>query len=91
LRNTNSLDYLGEDTLRVKPHRSRSASMSDTVPSVDIKRFAGDQKVKTISIAENVSNSELLCVLPEKFSFGQYTVETKSISYRAGRAGQSTV
>jgi hypothetical protein len=91
LRNTNSLDYLGEDTLRVKPHRSRSASMSDTAPSVDIKRFAGDQKVKTISIAENVSNSELLCALPEKFSFGQYTVETKSISYRAGRAGQSTV
>jgi hypothetical protein len=73
-----------------KPHRSRSTSMSnDSHPTFDAKELAAGTKVKTFVAATSAGEgkeTELLCRLPERFSFGAYTVETASITYRASHA-----
>lgn len=76
----------------MKPARSRSASMSTDGPSFDAKDLAAGTKVKSFVAGDNdvrassiVAPGELLCHLPEKFSFGAYSVETAQIKYRASR------
>lgn len=75
---------------RTKPLRSRSSSMSDH-PTFDAKELQAGTKVKTFVASAEINgaaagNSELLCQLPDKFTFGAYAVETSQVTYRSSRA-----
>jgi len=76
----------------MKPARSRSASMSTDSASFDVKELGNQAKVKTFVAGDaDIRNStapvgELLCHLPDRFSFGAYSVETASIRYRSNRS-----
>ena len=73
-----------------KPQRSRSSCSTDR-PSFDVKELQPGAKVKTFQAAgagtgSAVAQEDLLCRMPDRFSFGAYSVETSSITYRASTA-----
>jgi hypothetical protein len=76
---------LEDDSPKTKPQRSRSSSDR---PSFDVKELTAGTKVKTFvaASADPAQGLDLLCKLPDSFSFGAYTVETASITYRASHA-----